>query len=91
MVLYVLTLGVGMHIGRHIPVYLMLGAASLLPFFIYLSVPGLSEQKPLTTFYLRLLGDSQAEHAGKLLLAIIGGFSHGFILKLSRGTDSNQQ
>jgi hypothetical protein len=80
-----------MHIARHIPIYLMLAAASLLPFFIYLSVPGLSEQKPLTTLYLSLLGDSQAKHAGKLLLAIIGGFTHGFVLQLSRGPDSNER
>ena len=90
LVLYVLTLGVGMHIARHIPIYVMLGVASLLPFFIYLSIPGLSEQKPLTTLFLSLLGESQAEHAGKHLLAIAGGFTHGFILQISRGNTQHR-
>ena len=80
-----LALGIGTHIARHMPIYLTLGAASLLPLFIYLSVPGLSEQKPLTTLFLDLLGESQAEHAGKHLLAIAGGFTHGFLLRLFRG------
>ena len=84
MVLYVLCLGIGQHVARHIGIYLMLGMASLLPLFIYLSIPAISEQKPITYFFLSLLGDEQAGNAKLHLLACAGGFGHGLIWQMLR-------
>ncbi len=86
-----LSVGVGKHVARHIPIYLTLGAAALLPLFVYLSIPELSEQRLLTTLYLSLLGDSQAEHAGKHLLAMGLGMAHGFILQMSRNSAERRE
>ena len=89
-VLFVLSAGVGQHVARHFGIYLMLGMASLLPLFIYLSIPAFSEQSPITYFFLSLLGEEQAHNAKLHLLAISGGFVSGFFWQMLRKGDDSR-
>jgi hypothetical protein len=89
-VLCVLSLGLGRHVARHFGIYLMLGMASLLPVFIYLSIPAINEQSPISYFFLSLLGDKQAANANLHLLAIAVGFVTGFIWQMLRKDDDRR-
>ena len=90
LVFYVLSLGIGQHVARHVGIYLMLGMASLLPLFIYISIPAMNEQKPVSYFFLSLLGEEQAGNAKLHLLACLGGFVHGVIWQLLRKPEGNR-
>ena len=89
-VLCVLSLGFGRHVARHFGIDLMLGMASLLPIFIYLSIPSISEQSPVTYFFMNLLGDEQSANANLHLLAISGGFITGFIWQILHKDDDKR-
>jgi len=89
-VLCVLSLGIGRHVARHFGIYLMLGIASLLPIFIYLSIPAIAEQSPVSYFFMSLLGDKQAANANIHLLAITAGFITGLLWQMLHKSDDRR-
>ncbi|MEP1470508.1 MAG: hypothetical protein ABJK25_06030 [Halieaceae bacterium] len=90
LVLCVLGFGLGRHIARYLGIYLMLGMASLLPLFIYLSIPSISEQSPASYLFINLLGEEQSANANIHLMAIAGGLVSGFLWQMLRGGDDER-
>ena len=82
-VFYVLALGIGMHVTRHFAIYLIIGAAIVLPALILASFYS-SSGSPIWILFTDLLGERQSQHATAHATALLLGFLHGMVLQMRR-------
>jgi hypothetical protein len=83
-VIYVLALGIGMHVARHFAIYLIIAAAAILPAVIFASFYS-SSGSPAWILFTDLLGEQQAQYAAAHATALALGFMHGMVLQIRRG------
>jgi hypothetical protein len=79
-IFYTLAVGLGMHIARHLAIYLIIASAALLPALVFAGGVLFTQQSPVWMLFLDLLGDSHSRYAGFYALAMLCGFIHGVIL-----------
>jgi hypothetical protein len=82
-VIYVLTLGVGMHVARHFAIYLIVAMATVLPAVIFAQFYS-SSGSPIWILFTDLLGDRQSQYATAHATALLLGFLHGVVLQFRR-------
>ena len=77
-VLFVLSLGLGTHVARHLVIYLVILAAAVLPVIVVGSYYS-SSGSPLWILFTDLLGERQAEYAEWHAAAIGAGLLSGIV------------
>ncbi len=75
---FVLSLGVGTHVGRHLVIYLVIAAAAVLPVIVIGSY--YSSSSPVWILFTDLLGEQQAQYAEWHAAAIISGLVCGIVI-----------
>lgn len=78
-VLFVLSLGIGTHVARHLVIYLVLAAAAVLPVIVISSYYS-SSGSPVWILFTDLLGEKQAQHASWHAGAIAAGLLSGIVI-----------
>ena len=78
-VFFILALGLGTHVARHLVIYLVLAAAAVLPVIVVSSYYS-SSGSPLWILFTDLLGEQQAEYAEWYAGAIAAGLFTGIIV-----------
>ena len=78
-ILFVLSLGLGTHVARHLVIYLVIAAAAALPIIVVGSYYS-SSGSPIWILFTDLLGERQAEHAEWHAGAIAAGLLSGIVI-----------
>ena len=76
---FVLSLGVGTHVGRHLAIYLVIAAAAVLPVIVIGSYYS-SSGSPVWILFTDMLGEQQAQYAEWHAAAIISGLVFGIVI-----------
>ena len=77
--LFVLSLGLGTHVARHLVIYLVIAAAAVLPVIVIGSYYS-SSGSPVWILFTDLLGEEQARYAEWHAAAIVAGLLSGIVI-----------